>query len=330
MKVEKCRRLKVNKKRELFYGGCVIVLILFAFLSFFMGRKDNHLHLYFLDVGQGDAMVFEEPGYVFIVDGGGSHHMDEANNTGKKILLPFLLKKNIQKIDCAFISHMHYDHVKGIMELLQLIPVRSIVLSEVYKELYADKTSENGETMALLKELFSLCETYGTKVLFMKEGDTLRGNRLSFTCIYPFRESLPEKEENGNSLVMYLKADGVRALLTGDIENEGEKRILEEKRGGGKQTSIDLLKVAHHGSDTSSSTAFIEKINPKDAIVSVGKNSFGHPSPSVVKRFSNMNIALYSTKNYGMIEVIVQKNTYVIESFKGELHIERTASAFKE
>ncbi len=286
---------------------CCIVFLFFSIVKYEYSR--HQAQFYFLDVGQGDGSVVIYRGQTFLIDGGGKMSMDETKNIGRRVMFPFLLQKRIQKIDIAFVSHVHYDHINGILELLEEIKIEQVVLSAVYEEKIMDRTFED---MPLLKELIEKCEATNTTILFMKAGDRFSGKDIEVFCHYPRKESVYDEGENNNSLVLEVKVLNYSVLYTGDLEKEGEKNVESQWPDNKK---IQVLKIAHHGSETSSTQGFLEKINPEIGVVSVGKNTHGHPSPQVLETYDLLKIPVYLTQDCGMIEVIITKKKMTVKSY---------------
>jgi competence protein ComEC len=289
-------------------GIIVIVLTLFN-VVFSIYWKDK-TRLYYLDVGQGDACVITHNQQTFLVDGGGNRYMDDANNIGRRVVYPFLLDKKIDNIDVAFISHMHYDHVKGILELLEYVNIEKVAISHVYKTIIEDQ--DRLQESPLIEELINGCYENGSELLFLEAGDIIVGENIRVECHYPYAKTPYQENENNNSMILELVTHQRRILFTGDIEEDVERLIVNE---GLNNTSIDLLKVAHHGSKTSSSRMFLEMLKPSVGIISVGKNNHGHPSQEVLKRYEEFKIPVYLTKDYGMIEVIIDKKELKIKTY---------------
>jgi competence protein ComEC len=308
--------------------------------------KDSDIHVYFLDVGQGDCFIIQQAEHTYMIDGGGERFMSEFQNVGIQVIHPFLLEKKIKKIDCIFISHIHYDHIKGILEILPLVEVGEIVLSKPYevfslehsdaiKDIQNDGADENGKTTSnkedvdlmksifdggdeslLMNELYLTCSKEDIPISYMKEGDCLVGDNLAFVCLYPSLNQKYSDNENENSLVLMMEVNNLSILFTGDVEEEGERYLASNSL---LISTTDIIKVPHHGSNSSSSEEFLSHIEAKFAIVSVGDNLFGHPSDIVAMRYENLNIPLYSTKKYGMIEVIISNDHYQVIPFNGKL-----------
>jgi len=295
-----------------FIGLTIILITYFNVFSYF----ENTVNIYFLDVGQGDCIVIEDGNFCFVIDGGGIRFNNQIENTGTNILIPFLLEKNIHRVDCVFITHFHYDHAKGVIELLEKFPVDAIAIADIDRdEWLASKKIEN-EVTSLYQDMKKLALRENVRIFSMQEADKILGKNARITCVYPFVASVYNDNENNNSLVLLVEVGNFQLLLTGDIETPVEDVLLEKIS---KFDTIDVMKIAHHGSKTSTSPEFINLLRPDVAILCVGTNLFGHPHKNTLDLLGELEIPLYSTKKCGMIEVKVSKNKYTLHAFKGEL-----------
>lgn len=279
---------KVHRIRSIvFYLGILLLfLVLWKNYGEDVVRKGESI-VAFLDVGQGDCIVIYSKKHCFVVDGGG--WKKEGDNTGLSILLPFLVEKGIKKIDAVFITHLHIDHYLGIEEIVGHIPIQKIVFSRVYQG-HIDEWEKKKDK--------------GTKeLIYMSQGDQLANQDFQVTCLYPMTDSYVSDEENHNSLVLLLETRGQKVLLTGDVESEGEEQLLSYYSEKEMLKGIDVLKVAHHGSNSGTTEAFLDLIQAKVGVISVGPNQFAHPNIEVLERLAEKRIAVYMTQNCGMIEV---------------------------
>jgi competence protein ComEC len=245
-----------------------------------------------LDVGQGDCFVISSAKQTFIIDGGGKLTQAIGNNTGKNVLIPFLNYKAKNFVDAVFVTHSDADHIIGIIELVDNKQIGKIFLAEQIKnKIYDDK---------LAKELVTRANKNNIPIEFLKSGDCLYNKDIIFNCVYPFDDENTKDDNNNNSLVMQTKIKGTKILFTGDIESSAEQEILKSNL----DINSNILKLAHHGSKTSSQKEFLEEVNPELAIVSTGKNNpYGHPSKETVKTLDELNIPLLNTANAGAITI---------------------------
>ncbi len=143
-------------------------------------------------------------------------------------------------------------------------------------------------------------------MIIVEKGDRIQiENNLYFDVLWPKKKLLKDNILNNNSIVAKLHYNEISMLFTGDIEKEAEDTILEENIN----IDADILKIAHHGSKTSTTDKFLSKVNPKIALIGVGENNnFGHPSEDVITRLNNKHINIYRTDMYGEIEILINHN----------------------
>lgn len=294
-------KLKHKIKRSLYkniyklISVCIIISLLINIIYEFFFIKQN-LKIYFLDVGQGDStLIVTEAGKKILIDGGGN----ESYDIGENILKPYLLKKRISKIDYIIISHLDYDHCGGIISLLEYIDTEYIILPIQY-EIY--------NNLKLLVNKLNEVNSRA-KIIYLKANDILSFDSNTYIQIlWPFEKQVVfDNSINNNALVFKLKYNGMSMIFTGDIEKEAEEIIVEKY----KNTNIlnsDFLKVAHHGSDSSSIDELIKLINPKLALIGVGRNNkYGHPSESVLDRLEKNNCKVYRTDLNGEVDIVINK-----------------------
>ena len=248
-----------------------------------------------LDVGQGDCFIIN-CGQTFIIDGGGKKTQEFGNNTGINILIPYLNYKAKDFIDAVFVSHSDADHIIGIIELIGEKRIGEIFLSN---KIYDDELSQ---------KLILKAKEFSVPITYLSAKDILNYKKASFYCIYPL-ENTSAQNNNDTSLVLKLNFEGKDILFTGDIEKDGEKEILLS----GENIKSDILKLAHHGSKTSSTLEFLSKVNPSLAIVSTGlNNSYNHPSKEITNRLENLNIPLINTAESGAVTIRFAKDKFKI------------------
>ncbi|TDX51088.1 DNA internalization-related competence protein ComEC/Rec2 [Orenia marismortui] len=268
----------------------IISLIIALFLIFQFGFTDfKELKLVFLDVGNGDAIYLHTPtDKNILVDVG-----EEAI-----VVREFLKSQGIKAIDLIFLSHFHSDHVGGIMDIVKEFEVDRICYPVTIRR----------EDRKLFSEINKIRKV---EMQSLVDGDQIEISDLDFEVLSPRLPLLENSPENNNSLVLRLSYNKFKVLLTGDLEVEGEKRLLKK--------SIDLnstvLKVGHHGSATSTSIDFITKVTPKLAIISVGDNNYGHPDLNVIKRLKKNKIEILRTDKDGAITLMTNGQSYRVSRF---------------
>jgi competence protein ComEC len=298
---------KRRSARYLFLGICVVSALDVAFWNL----KDSFqkdLRMSFIDVGQGDSILIEFPqGKRMLVDGGGLH--DDRFDTGKNIVAPFLWTKKIQRIDTLVLTHPDPDHLKGLNFIASHFSIGQFwdngfqTESDSYLQLRKILNEKKIKTQSLTEETPT---------------QTINGAEVSFLNP-PVWKAMQERTRNlrdlnNSSLVMKLRFKNVSVLLTGDIGKEAEERMLRRDYS----LRSDILKIPHHGSASSSSPLFLERVKPTYAILSVGERNIGRlPHPEVLKRYLQLGSTLYRTDVQGAITVITDGENIQIKTFSG-------------
>lgn len=249
------------------------------------------------DVGQGDGIYIRTPERTHILMDGGS---SSKNKLGTYVLKNGLLFHGAKELDYVFISHSDRDHYSGIEELLDMddITIKNIVLPAI----------ANPDDAYL--ELQEKAKKRGCSLFYMKAGDFLEIDGIKLLCIHP--ECAEYKDKNTGSLVLCLSYGDFDMLLTGDMDEEAEQEVLNTI----PDNAIEVLKVAHHGSATSSSKLFLERIQPDFACISVGeKNRYGHPAAEVMERLTAYAGKIYLTKDSGAITIETDGDIYRLKPF---------------
>lgn len=290
-----CIKSKKNNKCKIIIC-LLIVLILINFIIYIFPQK---LRIFFIDVGQGDSTLIITPDKkTVLIDGGGSDSFD----VGKKVLLPYLLDRRILKIDYVLISHFDTDHCGGILTIMEKVKVKNIIISE---------QAEHSENYERFKKLMIHKKI---RLIEVKKWDKIKIGRYSeFKILFPTSRLLSENPLNNNSIVAQFNYNNFKMLFTGDIEKLAEQQILKAEKA---EIRADILKVAHHGSKTSSIPEFIKAVKPKIALIGVGKNNtFGHPNQQTIKNLENIKCRIYRTDLQGEIIIkIDQKGRMNVKS----------------
>lgn len=288
--VDKFKSL-IFKHKKMLITAFIIILVLIQTIKL----VPHDLRIHFIDVGQGDACLIVSPfNKTILIDGGGSKNNEEFD-VGKSTVLPYLLDRKVSKIDYMMISHFDVDHMGSFATVLQNIKVRKLIISKQAKD--------SNEFMNIMQ----IAKSKNIEIVVVNAEDKIHvENNLLLEIIYPEKE-LKFSDLNNNSIVAKLVYGGFSMLFTGDIEKEAEGQILKEY----KDTNIlnsTVLKVAHHGSKTSSTDKFIEAVSPKISLIGVGKNNlFGHPNKNVIETLEKYNSKIYRTDLNGEITIRVNK-----------------------
>jgi len=246
-----------------------------------------------IDVGQGDSILIELPyNKNILIDTGGivSYYSEDKHNIGKNILIPYFKTRGIKQIDYLILSHGDYDHMGEAEYLVNNFEIKKVIL--------------NNDKFNYLEENFikSLDKKNIPYYQNIKELN-IDNNKLYFF------NNKDYGNENDNSNVIYTKINNYKFLFMGDAGVEVEKDIINKYDLNG----IDVLKVGHHGSKTSSSKEFIDATTPKYSIISVGKNNkFGHPNNNVLDNLEDSKI--YRTDQDGSIMFEIKSNKLKIET----------------
>lgn len=293
-------RRRLNKNRILKMLSLLIICILIFELNIFPPLNPK-LQVHFIDVGQGDSTLIQTPtNKTILIDGGGSN-FEGGFDVGNKVLIPYLLDRKIHKLDYVIISHFDSDHCQGILETMKTIRIGEIIIS------HQKKSSYN------YREFIRIVKEKNIKVRFVVAGDNVKiENEISFYILWPTKEQIEENPLNNNSIVTKFCYMNFSMLFTGDIEEIAEKAILEKypnkvnskKKNEHNIFKASVIKVAHHGSKTSSTMDFLEAVKPEIALIGVGANNkFGHPSEETLKKLQNINCSIYRTDQYGEITI---------------------------
>lgn len=267
-------------------AACVLLLGIVMLVQGFIPEK---LNVTFIDVGQGDSALIKTPGGAsMLIDGGGSYNELDTLYTGHNILFPVLMHEGIGSLDYAIITHADADHMYGIITLMDIFPVKKAVLPG-----YADAAGD-------FSGFIELCNETGTEIVFLSKGDTIKlDEETRFEILYPDGGSSGYSNINNASLCGMLEYKQFQVLFTGDIEREAENILLRDN----PDIDCDVLKVSHHGGKSGTSGAFLKASRPEAAVISVGTNSYGHPSKEVLDRLYEAEAKVYTTLEGGAVIV---------------------------
>jgi competence protein ComEC len=293
-------------------GGTITVSLWLLWPWLFPDGR-GQLQVTFLDVGHGDATFIRFPhGTTMLIDGGGSYRDDV--DIGERVVAPFLRHQRVRRIDYVVATHPHPDHAKGLGVILRDFRVRQFwdngtqQLAPWYNEL---------RQTAIDQHIYHDFSVNGVTAV------TIDGVHLALlhpTAAFPPRSASQrrveeDRGENNRSLVLKLLYGTISFLFTGDIEQEAERFLLKT----GRDLQAAVIKVPHHGSQTSSGEPFVQAVNPRVAVFSVPRDSrFGHPHPAVVQRYRALGAHIFRTDEHGAITIRTDGQSAWIEPYVGE------------
>jgi len=296
----------------------ILLISLVVIHPFSSGLSDGRLRIDFLDVGQGDSALVTMPdGSTLLIDGGGrpafgsvgtgaipdseSRFGRDARSIGEAVVSEYLWWRGLDSIDYVLATHADADHIDGLSDVVRNFHVRAALIGRAPArdpefQIFAG-------TLAAQKVSFYL----------IGAGDALRFGAVTAEVLWPPpNESSKAPSGNNDSVALRLELGAHQVLMTGDIEAAAERAILKT----GPRLSVEVVKVAHHGSKTSSTSAFVDATRPVLAVVSVGQTSmFGHPSREVVDRWKESGANVLTTGNCGTITITTNGRELQLQTF---------------
>lgn len=265
------------------------LIILFSFCSFYSCSSPSKLEIHFIDIGQGDSTLIKYENKNILIDSG--------PNESEEFILEYLKKENIKKIDYLIATHPHEDHIGNMDTIIDSFNVTEFLAPKV---IYESNDFKN-----MLKELKS--KKLDIKIL----NENSKHIYISSDAYLEFLSPTKDSYENTNNFspIIKLTHNNNKFLLTGDAEIEAEIDILS------KDIDSDVLKVAHHGSSSSSNKKFLEKVTPSISVISCGiNNKFNHPHEVTLESLKSLESKIYRTDEDGSIvlysdgETIIKKD----------------------
>lgn len=242
-------------------------------------------------------MIKSPMGKNIIIDGGNNQDYDYGEN----VVVPYLLDRKITKIDFLMVSHFDSDHAGGCAKVLETLDVANIILAEQI------------EKSDIYTEILSIAKKKNIKLIYVKAGDEINIDGMKLKILHPQKEQILENAMNNNSVVFRLEYKDFSMLFTGDIEKIAEEEIVDTYNNT-NILDVDVLKVAHHGSKSSSIEEIIERVTPKVSIIGVGAdNKYGHPNKDVLARLQNYGSRVFRTDENGEISIIVNRKGKIVK-----------------
>lgn len=234
------------------------------------------LKVHFIDVGQADSILIQQEDFNMLVDAG--------NNNDSQLVLDYLKENGVKKLDYVVGTHPHEDHIGGLDKVIEEFDIEKV---------YMPKVTTNTKTF---EDVLNAVKKKGLKITSPTPGSEFKLGDAVCTIFGPNGKEY--EDLNDYSIVIKVTYKDTSFLLTGDAEGICEKEMLSK----GFDISADVLKLGHHGSGSSTTKAFLDKVNPKYAIVSAEKgNDYGHPHKSTMDKLKSKEIAVYRTDESGTI-----------------------------
>lgn len=240
-------------------------------------ESEKNLKVHFIDVGQGDAQIIELNGHYMLIDAG--------PNSSEQVLLDYINKIGIKKFDYVIGTHVHEDHIGGMDKVIKNYDIDNF--------LFPKQTSTTKTFESFVEQL----NNRGLKLYAPNVGESFEFENAKFTVLAP--NSLEYDDANNYSIVVKLEYKNTSILFMGDAETLSENEMLDNYY---LDLEADVIKIGHHGSSTSSSLKFLKSVNPKYAVISLGKdNDYFHPHKSTMLRLKSLNIPVYRTDEVSTI-----------------------------
>lgn len=284
--VKKQNSMILSKKTIAFFTIAIVIL---NFIYPVITSKRDNLEINFIDVGQGDSTLIRVSNKTILIDGGGSSY-GETFDVGEQTLFPYLLDRGINAIDYVIVSHFDSDHCQGLNFIMENMKVKNAIISDL------------GQESNEYDNFLSLAKKQNTNLVYVKMGDIIKIGKATIKILFPNNEPITDNEKNNNAIVFKFLWKNVSILFTGDIEEKAENKILSLYSNNLGELKSTILKVAHHGSKTSTTKSFLEAVRPQIALVGVGEdNNFGHPNSGVIERLESIGCKIYRTDECGEI-----------------------------
>jgi competence protein ComEC len=297
-----------------------LLFVVIVWHPFSRTGASGQLRVDFLDVGQGDSALIEMPdGTTLLVDGGGRPNYRvrpagagppferDTRSIGEAVVSEYLWKRGLSQLDYLLATHADADHIDGLNEVARNFQVRSALVA---------RTPDNDPEFQKFSETL---QARRIPMVGLQAGDTLIFGKATGQVLWPPMNAADNPSRNNDSLVFSITLGKRTVLLTGDIEKAAEQGLVSS----GSKLKADVVKVAHHGSQTSSTAAFVKASQSGLAIISVGQTSpFGHPSKEVVARWQQGGAVVLTTGECGTITVTTDGDQIRVDTFVLPRHTE--------
>ncbi len=279
-----------------------------SIISFFVPDK---LEVHFIDVGQGDCMLIETPGGETIIIDAAGNVFNPDYDLGREVIMPYLQRERINKCDLLVISHPDFDHYGGAEAIVEQVKVEAALVSP-YGISYAQSEAENEYQMLLqhLNDKNIMCLT-GEKEFYLELKNNIK------LKLHVASKGRRYDDSNDASLVLQLIYRQTEFWFTGDVSADVLSVLADRLKAADDDTEhrLTVIKVPHHGSEGSLCEQFYQQLQPVIAVIQVGKNSYGHPSSSVVECLERLNCRVYSTLADGAVVIKSDGRTLKVKTY---------------
>lgn len=308
-----------KKMRSILKQGILLLMPLMMLFSCLYDTISDD-EIVFIAVGQGDSVHIRSDWHDVLIDGGGqaapengsednthkanknNGNKDDGYNVGKNILMPYLIHGGADAVDIAFVTHLHADHYKGIEELSEVFPVGAIGVPSDYKISFSDN----------MRKKFN--------IIFINPTERINITKdVYIESIWPAevsKQQIAFDDPNEHNTVYMIHYKGIKIMVTGDLLEEDEKEMVRYYQDT-DTLECDILKVAHHGSKTSSSEEFLDAAKPQIAVIQCGRNNFyGHPHKQTLERLDERGIKVLRTDISGAVGIDIHGSRLFVDLFK--------------
>ncbi|MCR4861206.1 MAG: MBL fold metallo-hydrolase [Ruminococcus sp.] len=282
---------KASKKKKGLNIALVLILLLLAGVFLWLHNRRNEpelevnsdLSVHYIDVGQGDCELLVSGGKTMLIDCGESQYAGKVTD--------YLRELGVKRLDYVVATHPHSDHMGGMASVMKQFDIGEVIMPPL--------PDEDVPTTNFFENFLSVCEDKGLELTEAKVGDELEIGDARAKVVAP--NSAKYEDLNNYSVVLLVTHGSKKFIFDGDAEKLSEKEMIS----GGMLCPVDVYKVGHHGSNSSSCAAYMKEIQPKIAVISCGAgNPYGHPKDGAIKRMSPYTEEIYRTDLCGTINIV--------------------------